>query len=49
MKTADEHNVPVVAANDPDADRFAAAEKHRYALMLKSIIEKSFRFFDDGS
>ncbi|OLL23406.1 putative phosphoribomutase [Neolecta irregularis DAH-3] len=28
MRTADSHNVDIVIANDPDADRFNAAEKH---------------------
>ena len=27
MATADKHDITIVLANDPDADRFAAAEK----------------------
>ena len=27
MKTADQHNSPIILANDPDADRLAIAEK----------------------
>lgn len=31
FKTADENNSSIVLANDPDADRFAVAEKLRYS------------------
>ena len=29
MKVADEHDAKLVVANDPDADRFAFAEKYK--------------------
>ena len=32
MKTADDSNIDIIIANDPDADRFAAAEKVTYDL-----------------
>lgn len=32
MKTADNSGVTLIVANDPDADRFAAAEKVKYVF-----------------
>lgn len=38
MKTADQSNIDIIIANDPDADRFAAAEKIEYDLPSISIV-----------
>ena len=37
ISTADEHGISIVIANDPDADRFAVAEKIRFFAQLPKL------------
>lgn len=41
MKTADNSNIDIIIANDPDADRFAIAEKVKYGLNFPLSIRSS--------
>ncbi|CAI2166348.1 14746_t:CDS:10 [Funneliformis geosporum] len=54
MKTADENNVEVIFANDPDADRFSVSEKQKngewmlfsgnqIGVMLASVVLENFK------